>query len=383
MRRELVVVFGLPRSGSTWIYNVVRMLMQRRHGDVCAFYADEMSHVPVSALLSTAPLVVKTHFLPADPPDWLQAARVIVSVRDPRDAVVSCKDFLRRDWEEAAGFVARGGAALLAALEVAGQSMCLRYEDGAIGSADTIQAIAAFIGADIDAAQAEALARDMSSDAVRATIGRLQQAALIGTDAEPETFDPVTHWHPRHVGDGQVGKYRALLPAEAELVVQQNLALMRRFYQRALQPPLALPASLGFRASQPGQHYCAEGFSIPEDVGMWTLDGPARVVLPLAEAVQGRLAIRLTFLPYTTFMPDAMLLLHVAVEGVLCGGGAYGFASPPDPRTLSFLTQDLTGARSLAIEFALPRVFCPAELGLGIDERRLGILLQEIAIAPA
>jgi hypothetical protein len=92
MQTRMVLTVGVHGSASTWVFNAVRELLGAAHGPdrVAAGFAASAGEVAAIARGPDQHLVVKTHGWP-DLPGFAaaQEATVIVSVRDPRDAVLS------------------------------------------------------------------------------------------------------------------------------------------------------------------------------------------------------------------------------------------------------------------------------------------------------
>src|ERR1041385_6431800 len=92
---RLVICAGLKSSGSTWLYNVVAEILKRakrraagRSVRIAQFYADTIDTFPKQAEYASD-LVVKTH-IPSRSLQFLitvAAGRVLLTVRDPRDAI--------------------------------------------------------------------------------------------------------------------------------------------------------------------------------------------------------------------------------------------------------------------------------------------------------
>ncbi|WP_298353396.1 hypothetical protein [Rhodoblastus sp.] len=87
---NLVAAIGLHGSASTWVFNIVRELMSAAVGtdEIVSAYAEQPSQLPQSG--STFQ-VIKSHHGRAEPDAWLKekSARLVLSLRDPRDAAIS------------------------------------------------------------------------------------------------------------------------------------------------------------------------------------------------------------------------------------------------------------------------------------------------------
>jgi len=80
----LVVAAGMPRSGSTWLFNVLRCVLQQHcppHTLTCGWHAD------LDLVTRTAYTLVKAHNV--DDVPLAEATHVFYSYRDVRDSVAS------------------------------------------------------------------------------------------------------------------------------------------------------------------------------------------------------------------------------------------------------------------------------------------------------
>ena len=380
--RDLTIVLGMFRSGSTWAYNVARALNEMIRGGVCAFYAEVMESVPATALLSTLPLVVKAHYFEGQLRDLLPHGRVVFTIRDPRDAVVSLMDLSKINFEDALVAVSRSIAAIEVAERLTQQVITLRYEDGDIGTIEAVLRIAAFLHCEIQTSQAEAIADRLSAESVQRTITNLQEQGVIGPDDQPTTYDAATHWHPRHVKDGRVGNYaERQSPQEQLAVVEANLGYMRAQYPTAAAPPKSLPATISFGRLQGGIGYCRAGFSYPEEGATWTTEEVAIVEVALDQPLSGGVDLTLWFTP-ACLTREGNAIFSLSLNGVVYATRHY--ISPHGGRiSLDVAITDprLNGVTNLEIKFNFPHVTSPKELGLSGDTRKLGIMLAQMSIS--
>ncbi len=220
---NFLVCCGLHGSGSTWLFNVMREIARVTGREFTSIYAD--IGADVSPYLQQSQLIIAKSHTPA--PDFffadetiaaLQKA-VVLTVRDPRDAVASLMTRFGYGFDEALAAVSESARALLGAKADAG--LILRYEDGFIDDRRTIDTIAGLAGVSLTADQRDAILSGLSADSVKATIDRLQRDGCLG---DPKTtWDDATLWHANHVGDGRIGKFaECLTPAEQALVAERT-----------------------------------------------------------------------------------------------------------------------------------------------------------------
>ena len=233
---KIILCAGLKSSGSTWLYNVViRLLKETRSGKIAAFYADKVALFPKKSEQAQF-LVVKCH-VPSEPllfATRLTRGRIFLTIREPRDSVVSLMQRFRYPFEAALKDVAEE-AARIVEISRARDVVLLRYEDGFPEDPKTIAEVAQLIGARAPKAVQQKIFTALTPDAVKRKIRNLKTQGVFGAAPKPENFDPATHWHPGHVGDGRTGKYAEYLSAaQQEEVLARTRGYCKRFgYLRA------------------------------------------------------------------------------------------------------------------------------------------------------
>ncbi len=206
---------GMYGSGSTWVFNVMRGLAAIDSArPVHAMFASSMADL-ARVTEEGSVHVIKSHDLPDDAAVLLhrQQPRVVTTIRDPRDAVVSLMLYQGFPFGLALAAVNRSARFVAAAAQRAG-ALVLRYESGFTENADSIARIAEAIGARVDAAAAARIFAENSRAAVERLIGsldtlsRAQRGQVTG-----DVYDPETQWHKHHGGrTGEVGRWRRAMP---------------------------------------------------------------------------------------------------------------------------------------------------------------------------
>ena len=214
---RVILCLGLKSSGSTWLYNVaIRILKEARPGKgaVAAFFADNSTMLPAGAEKAQI-LVIKSHE-PSKAILFLtrfSRGKVLVSVREPRDSVASLMQRFGHSFESALRDV-RVGAQHVVAMSREPGAMTLRYEDGFADDERTVDKVARFLGMRLSKAARGRIFRALTREAVRKKIARLHK-----DETDPNAFDFTTQWHPGHVGDGRVGKFKSVLsPAQQKKI---------------------------------------------------------------------------------------------------------------------------------------------------------------------
>jgi len=217
---KIVATVGLHGSASTWVFNVVRELLVDAAGEagVLAVYVDQASEMPDGAARAGRHVVLKSHQGSPGLDALLaeQHAVILLSVRDPRDAVLSMVQRFDEKFANAAHALARDCARVIRLAEEG--HPVLRYEDRFFADPATLARLAVQLGLAPEAAAREAIFARYTTQAVR-------EFTRLVPDLPPDrlardervVFDRLTQIHHTHIGDARSGKWRELpgnLPAE-------------------------------------------------------------------------------------------------------------------------------------------------------------------------
>jgi hypothetical protein len=209
---RVIATVGLHGSGSTWVYNIVRELVIAVAGEpaMVGIYADAMEELPSQQDLADKWIVVKSHHGSQHMDAWLQSAQAqyVLSVRDPRDAVISMQQrfnvplvwavhMVMNDCRRLCRLIAQGHHAL-------------RYEDRFFERPEAIGLIATKVGIPVGDDLMIALSHRYSVEATRSFVDSLpslpsQRLGIAGTDGQ--LFDNVTQLHRNHIGDTRSGMW--------------------------------------------------------------------------------------------------------------------------------------------------------------------------------
>ena len=212
----IVFTLGLPGSASTWLQNVVAALMARSRPGAVALFAETSERFGAEIPAGTADVALKAHSLDRALARIVElgGAAVIVTVRDPRDGVVSLVERFGRPWLDTIRDMGRS-LATIGTLAQSAPLMVLRYEDGFAEDPATVGAVAARIGLPAPYNLVAEIARDLSHDGIRKAVAAApytppadgMAGGVFLTVAGAET-----RWHRGHVGDGQAGKWETRVP---------------------------------------------------------------------------------------------------------------------------------------------------------------------------
>jgi len=209
----IVVTIGIPRSASTWMYNLVLTLMKWKAGSVEGHYVDMPNSL--AALTSDSndcSIVVKTHvgthdFWQTIPSD----AHFIITTRDIRDGIASSRQMFKSVSFDQAIEYSRAAANF--SMQAADQQNALvfKYEDKFFDKLSTVTTVAERLDIPVTVPEAKEILDQLSRESVLKKIRKLQRDGIIGDDSDEGSYDPITHWHPGHIKDGRTGKYLDIL----------------------------------------------------------------------------------------------------------------------------------------------------------------------------
>lgn len=212
----LVICNGMPRSASTWSFNVVIGLLRYRkdaegvHGGYDEEVARFLSAVPEKA----RDIVLKCHSLDSLGRALAQAgaARVIYTWRDISDAIVSFMRMFRVDFEHAFA-VTRDSLQLYEFHRRTGNVVALHYDEIAAEPQAAVRRIDAYLGINSPAEMIRAVAEQTSFARMRERTQELaapeKHQRLV--KLERTTYDPETLLNLDHIQNGGSGYGRAVL----------------------------------------------------------------------------------------------------------------------------------------------------------------------------
>jgi hypothetical protein len=229
----MIWCLGMYASGSTWLYNTARTVAQTVQPDakVTGTYAEALS--VLKRLAPDALNIVKTHNLGRAETNLmaLQATRILVSVRYPRDAVTSLMQHMRHSFAQALERVEKSSA-FCAHFARDPRAEIFSYDAGFIDDATTLDRLATVFGGALTQAARDDIFAQSRRAAIEAKIARFEELPNVVRDARSgDEVDLDTQWHRHHAGrTGETGRWQHLLPPEAARLIERRMEdWMRQF----------------------------------------------------------------------------------------------------------------------------------------------------------
>jgi hypothetical protein len=212
----IVLCNGMPRSASTWSFNVCRRLFQevRPRDPLCARYHENVAEVIDPLCGAYSHVVLKCHTLDARGKELCACGQAfaIYTLRDPYDAIASAMTMFNHSFEDALGLIEHS-MGLWAFHRGTGRAHIVNYDSIRDTPLEQVSAIATYLGLQASPQVLQPIARDTSMEAIRALA--CQVAPERGAIRTPRSmYDPQTHIHRNHIRDGRTGYGKQKLSEE-------------------------------------------------------------------------------------------------------------------------------------------------------------------------
>jgi hypothetical protein len=235
---------GMYGSASTWTFNVVRKLAAAASPErpvTATFVSHTLDELGAPAAADTT-LVVKTHAATCAAALAERARRIIVTVRDPRDAIASLMAHNKAPFELALR-VTEAGLRMCGAYAADPRALLLRFEDRFFEAPHTITRLAATLPHALSPGELQRIHAETRREAIDAFIAGLETLPGVASGFDSmtgqiDTYDPRTGWHKHHAGrKGESGRWRReLTPHQTARIEDRMLRSMRRFGYAPAQP---------------------------------------------------------------------------------------------------------------------------------------------------
>ena len=284
---EWIFINGMPRSGSTWCYNIARELCTRNGVGNIIGYAGEGSDLdrvlqspPGDA---ATPRLIKFHSPTKLALEMLESgrARAVYSQRDPRDVVVSLMDFNSASFDH----IYAGLPGLLqqhAMWKQTANVQGLEYREIMEQPASCIRQVAEWLGLECSEALAGEIADACSAESTRKQIEKVdqavnnQEAAEIQKVSDSRYYDTGTLLHANHIRSGKIGRYRDRLNAKQVKKLDaflQEWLIGEGYESGSASEPAAPPAAPGKSGKSASRAIRIENdllITVPDDLNLMT-----------------------------------------------------------------------------------------------------------------
>ena len=234
----LVLCTGILRSGSTWSFNVCRLMAKvvagREHKPMWSGYllAEQTeSFFKTYAHDRPGPTVIKTHKLTDVGLQLLRsgAAKAICTYRDPRDCVASMMTFAGQPFDIAMGSIAEALKSIDAYTH-AGNTLFIRYEDMINDRMKQIERIASYLEVSLDRTLLERIDTQTGLEHAKLACKKMRnQPGKNLLQSMDHRVDPETWLHDNHIQSGKSGRWKdEMNPQQAALLTHAYEPWLRR-----------------------------------------------------------------------------------------------------------------------------------------------------------
>jgi hypothetical protein len=217
---------GLRGSGSTWIYNAVRMVASALAPDRPILGPYVVTYADLVPLDDPTHLVIaKSH--ETDDTAALElgkhAQTVWLSIRDPRDCVTSLVQYHGTAFEAALRAIEQN-ARFCARFTSHPRIRLLRYESAFADDPATLDTIATALGGVLTQTDCQRIFAATRRPAIEAFIRQLDTLPSARRPSPGNLVDPVTKWHNHHANrTGEIGRWRRNLTMPQATAIEQRL----------------------------------------------------------------------------------------------------------------------------------------------------------------
>jgi hypothetical protein len=214
----LVLCNGMPRSASTWSYNVTMALLRRTAQEVCGDYDENLHRFLCGLPASCVHAVLKCHSLDAAGLGLaqLQAAKVVYTWRDLADATASFMTMFDVDFEHTIALMSN--SLDLYRRHRRNGALILSYEAITQQPTESVAAVASYLNVAVRQEQVAEIAEANSFGRMRERVKEITMLdygeRMVRHDRT--SYDPDTLLHINHIRDGSSG-YGATRLTQAQL----------------------------------------------------------------------------------------------------------------------------------------------------------------------
>jgi hypothetical protein len=221
---------GMYGSASTWAFNLVQKLAAATMPDrpVTACFVDSFLR---DFDESKGILVAKTHTTPLADELSRRATAIVVTIRDPRDAIASQMLYSKTPFEHAVD-ITEASAAICARFMTHARATLLRFEDRFFDDPATVERVATIFDGALSNVDRNRIFAETRREKIEEFIAEMHLTPTFreGFDTvvgQQYMYDEVTCWHKHHAGrKGEVGLWQRELSSHQVGIIEQRMGAL-------------------------------------------------------------------------------------------------------------------------------------------------------------
>jgi hypothetical protein len=228
MTSQVIWCLGMYGSASTWLFNVVRQVFEFTQDDKIQTYFVSTKRDCSAFSQANVIHLIKSHEISDDGTVIELAGRankILMTLRDPRDAVTSLMAYHGHSFEKALGLVEQT-AHLCSGFAKDRRTNIFHYESAFFEDPRTIQDLASILGYQLPEEIVQRIFNGLQRAEIEKYIAGLpRQPGVLQDRISGDLLDPATQWHTHHAGrSGEVGRWRHMLSdAQVKIIEQRGL----------------------------------------------------------------------------------------------------------------------------------------------------------------
>lgn len=230
--KKLIITGGMYSSGTTWTFNILRKAALLQGSLVYGCYCENLNRSMLKKLQRYDALILKGHRLGKISAEMVSngSAKLVVPIRDPRDAICSLMKRFGHSFSGALNAVSESADNILET-QVKLPHLELRYEDGFTADVISVSKICTYLELSLCASQVALLHAELQPDQVKKLIAKMEETNIVNPYIPWRKFDRQTSWHINHVGDLKIGNYKHMLTRKQRDIADQRLGPFIKYFR--------------------------------------------------------------------------------------------------------------------------------------------------------
>jgi hypothetical protein len=191
---KLILITGLHRSGTTWLFNITRQLLVAARHDFESIYSDELTPEIIKSINNNKSIIIKTHFPHKNLTE--KADLIFACYRKPVDAINSYQKSFNVPLHEAKNTVSKSCRHLM---NLEKKVVYFKYEDLFFNKVKTVKKISGLMCLSIsDKGVFQSIFNQHTKEKIIQEISQLTENKIINSNDRIGSYDPIKHWHFNH-----------------------------------------------------------------------------------------------------------------------------------------------------------------------------------------